>query len=83
MRTKTINDRMNTCPECNFTAFFMYKDAADCPLCPKCSAAEIQAFKDATKDIDDELESSNDEDLEAWGIDEHARELLEIDELDF
>lgn len=80
MRTKTINDRMNTCPDCNFTAFFMYVDAAGCPLCPKCSAADIQAFKDATRDIDDDLESFDDESLEVHdfdGID------LSIDELDF
>lgn len=79
-RSSAINSRINTCPDCNFTALFMYVDAAGCPLCPKCSAADIQAFKDATKDIDEDFESFDDESLEVHefdGID------LSIDELDF
>jgi len=53
---KLINDRMNTCTDCNFTALFMYLDAAGCPLCPKCSQADIKAFKELTANLDDDLE---------------------------
>ena len=64
MKLKTIASRMNTCNECNFTALFMYKDAANCPLCPKCKAQDIKAFKELVSDIDDELEKTLDYDLE-------------------
>jgi len=53
---KSINDRMNTCTDCNFTALFMYLDAAGCPLCPKCSSQDIKAFKELTANLDDDLE---------------------------
>ena len=54
---KSINSRMNTCTDCNFTALFMYLDAAGCPLCPKCSQADIKAFKELTANLNDDLES--------------------------
>ena len=54
---KSINDRMNTCQDCNFTALFMYLDSAGCPLCPKCSQADIKAFKELTANLNDDLES--------------------------
>ena len=69
MKLKSIDSRMNVCPECNFTALFMYLDAAGCPLCPKCSQADIQAFKELTANLDDSLEGEldfidNEEELE-------------------
>ena len=54
---KSINSRMNTCTDCNFTALFMYLDSAGCPLCPKCSQADIKAFKELTANLNDDLES--------------------------
>ena len=65
MRPKSINDRMNTCTDCNFTAFFMYKDATNCHLCPICNQSDIQAFKDMISDIEDDLECNIENDLES------------------
>jgi hypothetical protein len=48
---------MNICNDCGFTALFMYLDASGCPLCPRCSGAEIKAFKELTANLDDDLES--------------------------
>lgn len=56
---KSINGRMNTCTDCNFTALFMYVDAAGCPLCPKCQADDIKAFKELLSELDDDLESES------------------------
>lgn len=58
---KSINDSMNTCNDCNFTAFFMYKDAAGFHLCPKCQADDIKAFKELMNDLNDDLESDSSE----------------------
>lgn len=63
---KSINGRMNTCIDCNFTALFMYIDAAGCPLCPKCQADDIKAFKELMSELDDELENE----LESYNEDE-------------
>jgi hypothetical protein len=35
----------------------MYLDSAGCPLCPKCSQADIKAFKELTANLNDDLES--------------------------
>lgn len=79
MRLKSINDRMDTCPECGLTALFMYLDATGLPLCPKCSASEIQAFKDSLEGLDDDLELFTDDDLTCHDLDGN----FNIDELDF
>jgi hypothetical protein len=34
----------------------MYLDSAGCPLCPKCNAQDIKAFKELTANLDDDLE---------------------------
>jgi hypothetical protein len=70
MKLKSINDHMNTCTDCSFTAFFMYKDAANCPLCPKCNETDIKAFKELMSDLNDELESENGESIDSDEITE-------------
>ena len=80
MRLKSIESRMNHCNECGFTALFMYLDAVGCPLCPKCSHKEIQAFKESISDINDSLEF---DDSEAGEYSASASDSGELTELNF
>lgn len=75
---KTVADRMNTCKDCGFTAFFMYKDHEHNPLCPKCNALEIKNYRELMADIQnsiDELDDEADLDLEDESLYEDSSEL--------
>lgn len=77
-RIKTILDRMNTCNDCGFTAFFMYTDHEHNPLCPKCNALEIKNYKELMADIQDSIDELDDEtdlDLEDESLYEDITEL--------
>lgn len=70
-----ITSKLNTCPKCQFTALFMYKDVTG-PICPKCEKETIDEYKSLMADINnglfiDELECENELDSE------------EIEELNF
>lgn len=69
-RFKSITDRVNTCTTCGLQAVFMYKDALNQPLCPKCNKHDIEEHKRLMQDIldseseEDELEFTLDSDLD-------------------
>lgn len=81
MRLKSIQSRLDTCPRCNFTALFMYKDISGQALCPKCNKADIRDFKRLMTEI------SNDDlfqdDLELVLDDESSLDYDDFKELNF
>jgi len=52
-RLKSIASRLDTCPKCDFTAVFMYKDILGQGLCPKCDQLDIKNHKELMADIRD------------------------------
>ena len=75
MRLKSINNHMDTCNDCGFTALFMYKDAANYPLCPKCNALDIKNFNALMSDMNDILDN---EELESELESIENEEVLEL-----
>jgi ssDNA-binding Zn-finger/Zn-ribbon topoisomerase 1 len=73
--TNSILSKLDTCPKCQFTAFFMYKNRAG-SICPKCDGETIAEYKNFIKDMNNGLFQ---DELEA----ECALESDEIEELNF